>query len=424
MYGAAPNPSAYRGFPDPAGRARPNGYAPVACDAESASQGQYDPIGYEAPAAAYNPTEYGFHGHQGHQSQAHGHWNSGHTNFGSPPEYDEPDVSHNQGQQGACNPEDSELELRPGSATTIDPRSWRPAMFKLWLAINLMQWFLLVVPIFVDDASGPGLAKCPRLPYRLLILFALCCVVCEIPALPPGDTTSRVMLALTFVNCLDLGTDSITAASVIAAHRGGNSKLESVWGEVLSQSLLPCHVPLWIVTVLVWCSGGFQMLMAMQAFDESPNADFSLGAGYLGFQAIAHNSKREICNEDDAKRQRSARFHQFLVNVVAKNLLQLQVQLTTGALSIALAGLREGEYGVLFSCFMGWLAMAGAFAGALPSMVGIVKDTTAPIYEKLIVYMVLIASVVLLLYAVAKFVGMFSCSQHLLNVTGCVELDS
>eukprot|EP00451_Oxyrrhis_marina_P013077 CAMPEP_0204307790 /NCGR_PEP_ID=MMETSP0469-20131031/121_1 /ASSEMBLY_ACC=CAM_ASM_000384 /TAXON_ID=2969 /ORGANISM="Oxyrrhis marina" /LENGTH=340 /DNA_ID=CAMNT_0051287177 /DNA_START=18 /DNA_END=1040 /DNA_ORIENTATION=+ len=329
---------------------------------------------------------------------------------------------------------------------------WQPQLLKWLVALALAQCGVLVAACVLADSHGPGLAQYPAWMLGPVAAVALSAVVWEVGVVRAAGFRCKVLVTLpsTALNVVDVATDSLAAASVIAAASGDSSKLEDAWRLVTDQSALPFHTPLWLLAILAWLAGGLQFALAFVSVLAYKDGFAATGADLMGFETFALLSEGQRTEEEqdeneeqrteaeqraiDARRrgaESQADFRvlvKFLLRLLIENLFQLHLQLTCIGLSVALSGWTGAARSMLLSVSISAFFLTMKLLQAVPTMASILAGTATyrdkPVSERIMwVGVPCVPTLLLVVYAAAKFWALFQCPQHLLNVTGCVELD-
>mmetsp|Transcript_10738 Transcript_10738/g.23331 ORF Transcript_10738/g.23331 Transcript_10738/m.23331 type:complete len:342 (-) Transcript_10738:54-1079(-) len=336
---------------------------------------------------------------------------------------------------------------------SFDLKAWRPQLKTWWAGLMLFQLGILVSALALADASGPGLAKYPTGMMAWVGGVAYGVMVFELGAVSAAGWPVGVGvlkgLAGTVMNVVDVGTDGLSAVSIIAASWSDVSRLEDSWRAVVSQSILPCHVPLWLLAGCAWSAGGLQFLAAWGALMLQEDWAPALAADLMGFETLTFLAAEAAGGDDDAEEQRTEEeqdeldagrrvveidadarvWVKLLLRLLIENLFQLHLQLTCIGLSVALSGWSGAARSMLLSVSISAFFLTMKLLQAVPTMTSILAGTAAhirhdPIESRLCyVGVPCVPTLLLVAYAAAKFWALFQCPQHLLNVTGCVELD-
>mmetsp|Transcript_62721 Transcript_62721/g.168220 ORF Transcript_62721/g.168220 Transcript_62721/m.168220 type:complete len:279 (-) Transcript_62721:60-896(-) len=270
----------------------------------------------------------------------------------------------------------------------------------------------------------------------------------------------------TALNIVDAATDGLATGSVVAAAIGGASKIEEarqcapgcsgccffvaalawcgvclgptnftclarVLREVVSQSVLPFHVPLWAVALFAWCFGGVQMLGAAALLSTGKPYATAAAADLMGFETfpllMAPDADAEELSEAERKEadgQANGRTGmKFLFRLFLENIFQLHLQITTLGLSLALVGWDDAARNMVLSIALSSLFLIKKLVEAAPVVGADLMNPAALVGQKVCSGSLCICTTLLVAYAAAKFWALFGCPQHLLNVTGCAELD-
>uniref|UniRef100_A0A7S4GNA7 Solute carrier family 40 protein n=1 Tax=Oxyrrhis marina TaxID=2969 RepID=A0A7S4GNA7_OXYMA len=256
----------------------------------------------------------------------------------------------------------------------------------------------------------------------------------------------------TVLNVADICTDALSAGSMIASSFCEGCRMEEAWRQVVLQSSLPFHMPLWVLALVAWLLTGLQFGAALLNWEASPSVVFDA----LGFETLSDFWKAvdakllsEAWLSDDAQlsealmgyqqrlsdaqalmraRTRNenaaiARFvTKFFLRLLAENAFQLHVQVTTVALSVALMGWTDGAEMMLYSIGISAAMLIAKLAQSLADLRMIWQKVTSPVFQVMIVGAVVLTLLVVV-YALAKIWALFWCPDHILNVRGCAEMN-
>jgi len=328
-----------------------------------------------------------------------------------------------------------------------------------WLvAVILLQWAFFVATAFMADCRGAGLAESPSLLLYLASATALTAALTESQLVKSCCSIKRLAtLAFTAFNFFDSFTDSLSAGSVVASHFCEESKMDEAWLQVVEQSLLPVSIPLWVVACGAWAAGGLQIALVIYMAGISDRREQKATvADLLGFETLATAvidkgvllddptddgdavaGEAELLDEptNDADRavgeskelsddQKSSMMFKFALRLVAENLLQMHVQLTTVGLSLALAGWSSATLKVLLSAAMSATFLTVKFVQTVPAVRGMWAEPGYPVEAKCIFIAFPVSlTVVLGVYGIGKFMALFVCPDSLLNMSGCAEVN-
>uniref|UniRef100_A0A7S4LPQ5 Uncharacterized protein n=1 Tax=Oxyrrhis marina TaxID=2969 RepID=A0A7S4LPQ5_OXYMA len=286
----------------------------------------------------------------------------------------------------------------------------------------------------------------------------------------------------TLLNVADLCTDALSAGSMIASSFCEGCRMEEAWGcawsnfcqlaswtttcmlcrQVVLQSSLPFHMPLWVLALVAWLLTGLQFGAALSNWEESPSVVFDA----LGFETLsdfwkdadarrearastaeyvliaptmtlaesmamprekvmAREEARARASEARERKERAAiaRFvTKFFFRLLAENAFQLHVQITTVALSVALMGWSDAAEMMLYSIGISAAMLIAKLAQSLADLRMIWQDVTDPVLQVMIVGAVVLTLLVVV-YALAKIWALFWCPDHIFNVRGCAEMN-
>jgi len=281
------------------------------------------------------------------------------------------------------------------------------------------QLGVLIATAATAECKGPGLAKAHPGVWDWvagLVLAAVavdagvgCCSGWRCGYFMSGWKFSYFMTVFfTGLNVLDLYTDAMAAGSIFASHLCSASQMDSTWLQVVEQSTLPFSVPLWLVAALAFCAGWLQFLMALTVPDYA-------AADLVGFETIAAAISTERQAEDPDKVATK-----FVLRLFAENLFQLHVQLSTIALSLALVGWDDAAETMMVSVGLSAVFLLAKLAQSVP---GVVKQYSMIPEAQCMIGIYGIATLLLVGYAVLKFWALFQCPQHVVNISGCAELE-
>mmetsp|Transcript_59722 Transcript_59722/g.128681 ORF Transcript_59722/g.128681 Transcript_59722/m.128681 type:complete len:123 (+) Transcript_59722:3-371(+) len=113
----------------------------------------------------------------------------------------------------------------------------------------------------------------------------------------------------------------------------------------------------------------------------------------------------------------------FMLRLLAENIFQLHLQLTTLGLTMALVGFDSAAQLMLLSALFSGASLVQKLLQYSSTILDIFHQLEKPIHLKVILFLATVATVVLVSYAALKFAALGWCAQYLLNVTGCVVLD-
>uniref|UniRef100_A0A7S4LPC2 Solute carrier family 40 protein n=1 Tax=Oxyrrhis marina TaxID=2969 RepID=A0A7S4LPC2_OXYMA len=282
----------------------------------------------------------------------------------------------------------------------------------------------------------------------------------------------------TLLNVADLCTDALSAGSMIASSFCEGCRMEEAWGcawsnfcqlaswtttcmlcrQVVLQSSLPFHMPLWVLALVAWLLTGLQFGAALSNWEESPSVVFdALGfetlsdfwkevdtkrAAEAGMASEAAEARKDLevmagragmaaheagsasdASEQDNERAAIARFvTKFFFRLLAENAFQLHVQITTVALSVALMGWSDAAEMMLYSIGISAAMLIAKLAQSLADLRMIWQDVTDPVLQVMIVGAVVLTLLVVV-YALAKIWALFWCPDHIFNVRGCAEMN-
>mmetsp|Transcript_25132 Transcript_25132/g.57104 ORF Transcript_25132/g.57104 Transcript_25132/m.57104 type:complete len:299 (+) Transcript_25132:85-981(+) len=283
------------------------------------------------------------------------------------------------------------------------------------------QLGVLIATAATAECKGPGLAKAHPGVWDWvagLVLAAVavdagvgCCSGWRCGYFMSGWKFSYFMTVFfTGLNVLDLYTDAMAAGSIFASHLCSASQIDSTWLQVLEQSTLPFSVPLWLVAALAFCAGWLQLALGVIIHEGNEYGK----ADIVGFETIAATVSTPADVEDPARVALK-----FTLRLLAENVFQLHLQLSTIGLSLALVGWDEAAGTMMGSAAVSAVFLLGKFAQAIPVLTKELNRGGA------FVCVVLpgIATLLLVGYAVLKFWALFQCPQHVVNITGCAELE-
>mmetsp|Transcript_100586 Transcript_100586/g.230885 ORF Transcript_100586/g.230885 Transcript_100586/m.230885 type:complete len:126 (+) Transcript_100586:2-379(+) len=112
----------------------------------------------------------------------------------------------------------------------------------------------------------------------------------------------------------------------------------------------------------------------------------------------------------------------FFFRILAENAFQLHVQITAVALSVALSGWTDAADRMLFSIWLSTAMLVYKLRQTLADLETVWRAVQDPVLRVALCSGVGLALLVVS-YALAKIWALFECPDHVLNVSGCAELD-
>mmetsp|Transcript_107109 Transcript_107109/g.245180 ORF Transcript_107109/g.245180 Transcript_107109/m.245180 type:complete len:229 (+) Transcript_107109:334-1020(+) len=154
-----------------------------------------------------------------------------------------------------------------------------------------------------------------------------------------------------------------------------------------------------------------------------------VGASLLGFETAAIIGFKEQAPEDAAKLATYAEaaalqtfFGQFVARIVLENIFQLHLQISVLGLSVALAGWTFQAKTMLFSIALSGTTLLLKLLQTMQHSGNVFARAKDEGVTMMVVNILLVACV-MVIYAGAKVTALFYCPDHMLNLTGCAELN-
>jgi len=276
------------------------------------------------------------------------------------------------------------------------------------LFLVVSQLGMLIAVAVGADCEGAGLAKVPETAWYAVACIALFAMVCD-ALVGWRSGWAVVTIFFTGLNIVDVYTDAMAAGAVWAAHFCSESRLDSAWTQVVQQSAMPVYVPLWLLMSLAFCAGWVQLAIASIGLSQN---GLAVSADLVGFETMADFLSEKNPSRDNSAESRT--LGKFVFRLVAENLMQLHLQLSTVGLSLSLVGWDSAAESMLVS-----VGVSGFFVLAKLIQAAPVVCKGGPGA----VVVLGIPTLGLVGYAAFKFWALFYCADHLVNVTGCVELE-
>jgi len=266
--------------------------------------------------------------------------------------------------------------------------------------------------------------------------------------------TCWFLMSMTIVNITDICTDSLTVGVMVATHSCASSGIPDVWRQVVEQSWLPCFIPLWSLALVAWLTTAGQFAVALVVgYRNTSQSAIAEAADLLGFEIVLqciecpsgalvndhdvagpgdveskcpsgalvndHNAEgpRDVASKLNAADMRVTKF---ILRTLFENCLQLHVQITTVALSVALTGWQQGSILMMIFAASALCSMACALAD-VPQMMADANEAGSH-WTKVVIWTSVFAAVFFFAYAVAKFWAVFYCEFAAMNLSGCVVL--
>jgi len=383
-------------------------------------------------------------------------------------------------------------------------RNWKAILGCWWTALVVVQLILFLASSRAE-CGGSALAHAPL--HLLVAAWSFIAVVlaaaCSTESMmwfeaKPNDgdphrpwykpASGWFLMSLTIVNITDICTDSLTVGVMVATHSCEGSGIDDAWRQVVSQSWLPCFIPLWSLALAAWMTTAGQFVAALfvgcnepsssaiaevadllgfeivyqciaypnfndgpgdgehSPIPSSPESDpnpsaapmiaqdrESSGIGQCRYAARSLTLHEQEFAEDtgepsSGKECDSSEWHaedgrvaKFILRTLLENCMQLHVQITTAALSVALTGWQQGSILMMIFAASALCSMAYALAD-VKLMVKYAFKAKSPV-TVVVIWTSVFAAIFLFGYAVAKFGGVFYCDYAAMNLSGCVVLD-